>query len=417
MRILRLIFGFVILVIFSASVVAAGQTGSSNAGMLLAELTVANGAYLGHSVAIDGDTIVVGARSDKGDSSGAAYVFVKPSSGWTNMTQTATLSVMHETGNEDFGSSVAIHGNTIVVGSPRNRGRGAAYVFVKPKEGWRDMTQSAKLTSSTPKLNDLFGASVSITNNTVVVGAPGVTKQQGAVYVFVNSGKNWRSAVQAATLTASDVVEGKQNELGYSVAIEGNTIVAGAPDNSFPDGAAYMFVEPGGGWTNATEDGKLIGLTGGAMGYSVSISDDTVVVGGIAYDSFHGATELFVKPASGWTGMVEPTSVLVTAVRRVERQEDGFSVCISQNTVVVGAPQTEFSYLRKGAAYIYRMPAGGWKAKQEWYANTEFMAPDGKVGDEFGYSVSASGTTIVVGALEAEVNGLVRSGKVYVFRR
>src|SRR5579862_4371789 len=106
-----------------------------------------------------------------------------------------------------------------------------------------------------------------------------------------------------------------------------------------------MFVEPGGGWTNATEDGKLIGLTGGAMGYSVSISDDTVVVGGIAYDSFHGATELFVKPASGWTGMVEPTSVLVTAVRRVERQEDGFSVCISQNTVVVGAPQTEFSYL------------------------------------------------------------------------
>src|SRR4029077_9000549 len=116
MRILRLIFGFVILVIFSASVVAAGQTGSSDAGMLLAELTVANGAYLGHSVAIDGDTIVVGARSDKGDSSGAAYVFVKPSSGWTNMTQTATLSVMHETGNEDFGSSVAIHGNTIVVG-------------------------------------------------------------------------------------------------------------------------------------------------------------------------------------------------------------------------------------------------------------------------------------------------------------
>ena len=103
-------------------------------------------------------------------------MFTEPGSGWANMTQTAKLTASDGAAGDDFGYSVSISGNTVVVGASRatvggNSGQGAAYVFTEPGSGWANMTQTAKLTASDGAADDDFGDSVSISGNTVVVGA------------------------------------------------------------------------------------------------------------------------------------------------------------------------------------------------------------------------------------------------------
>jgi len=163
--ILSAILALTLLMCFSASGQRAGET---NAWAQLAELTPTtrvNQDWFGVSSAISGNTVVVGAFDANIEKTGAAYVYVKPSSGWGNMTQTAALTPSD--GGEGFGTSVAINGNTIIVGAanasnlnhqaPQNQGPGAAYVFVKPVSGWKDMTETAKLTASDGADGDAFG--------------------------------------------------------------------------------------------------------------------------------------------------------------------------------------------------------------------------------------------------------------------
>ena len=134
--------------------------------------------HFGDSVSISGNTVVVGAHEATvgGNSDqGAAYVFTEPGSGWADMTQTAKLTASDGAADDYFGTSVSISGNTVVVGASEPRsaqhGQGAAYVFTEPGSGWANMTQTAKLTASDGAAGDYFGFSVSISGNTVVVGA------------------------------------------------------------------------------------------------------------------------------------------------------------------------------------------------------------------------------------------------------
>src|SRR5262249_11223350 len=149
---------------------------------------------------------------------------------------------------EFFGSSVAINGDTVVVGVCPTElfGPSAAYVFVRdattPPPSW---TQQAKLMASDAVFIDLFGFSVAIHGDTVVVGAIGTgvapSFDQGAAYVFVRSGTTWS---EQQKLTASDGKSG--DSFGGSVAIDGNTVVVGAAGAdvtpNFNQGAAYVFV-------------------------------------------------------------------------------------------------------------------------------------------------------------------------------
>ncbi len=144
-----------------------------------AKLTASDGAaadYFGTSISISGDTAVVGAPCGAedgkgGDRSGRAYVFTNSASGWT---QAARLTASDGAAYDDFGNSVSISGNTVVVGANGfNINQGAAYVFTEPGTGWANMTQAAKLTASDDLVLDNFGSSVSISGNTVVVGATG----------------------------------------------------------------------------------------------------------------------------------------------------------------------------------------------------------------------------------------------------
>ena len=159
--------------------------------------------------------------------------------------------------------AVAIYGDTVVVGAKWDDDdgdkSGSAYIFEKPSTGWADMNETAKLTADDPDTGDLFGTGVAIDGETVVIGAEGDDDNgstSGSVYVFEKeAGWITGSSNQVAKLTASDGAA--WDRLGHSVAIYGDTVVAGAKDHDV-HGAAYVFEKPGADWSDRTENAKLI---------------------------------------------------------------------------------------------------------------------------------------------------------------
>ena len=178
--------------------------------------------------------------------------------------QTAELTASDGAADDQFGWSVAVSGNTVVVGAPfhalgSQTDRGTAYVFVMPDNGWADMTQTAELAASDGAANDYFGSSVAISGDTVAVGAGGATvngdPHQGAAYIFTKLPNGWTNMTQTAKLIASDGYVG--DDFGASVAISGDTVTVGAPYASIgsnsQQGAAYVFTKPGNGWADMTQ--------------------------------------------------------------------------------------------------------------------------------------------------------------------
>jgi hypothetical protein len=239
--------------------------------------------------------------------------------------------------------------------------QGAAYVFVKPGSGWAGATQTAKLTASDGAALNVLGSSVAISGNTIAAGAASLAESFSpqAVYVFVRHGSQWTNATQTAKLTASDGAPG--DGFGSSVAISGDTLVAGANfatvGANARQGAAYVFVAPGSGWANATQTAKLTASDGAAFdnfGLSVGISGDTVVVGANlateAANTDQGSLYVFVK-GSSWA---KATQTKLTASDGASVDRLGSSVAISGNTIAAGAPgATVNANFLQGAAYVF----------------------------------------------------------------
>ena len=256
---------------------------SNGTGSQQAELTASDAApdvSFGYSVAIYGLTAIVGEPSIERGLGGAAYVFVRSGSTWS---QQAELTPSDSAYGDEFGWSVAIHGTTAVVGADQAAGAaGAAYVFVRSSGTW---PQRAKLTAPDPAANDSFGYSVAIYGSTAVIGAPGENSNTGAAYVFVHSpGTGWS---RQATLTASD-----GGEVGYSVALYGSTAVVSAPVN-MGAGTAYEFVQSGTAWTQQAELTASDGALSDYFGWSVAIYQSTAIAGAIGVDSWTGAAYVF----------------------------------------------------------------------------------------------------------------------------
>jgi len=395
-----------------------------------AELTASDGATqdeLGWSVAISGSTVVVGAPGFNSNSSqGSAYVFVKPANGWTTMTQTAKLTASDGALADWFGSSVAISGSTVVVGAfgatiGSNRSQGAAYVFVKPASGWTNMTESAKLTDGNGVAGEEFGYSVATNSNAVLVGAPGATVGsntfEGAGYVFVKPTSGWATtSAPEAQLTASDGAAG--DSFGSSVAISGTTAVAGQPNINSYQGAAYVFVQPPSGWTTKAETAKLTasdGRTGDEFGFSVSMSGNTIVAGArnakVGANVGQGAAYVYVMPSGGW----ETTSAFTAKLSAGNRAHFNFgtSVTISGNLIVAGVPTASITQYQAGTAYVFIKPVSGWTTTTKF--NAKLLASDGKSGNQFGKSVAVSFGTIVAGAPYHRVGSTFEQGAAYIF--
>jgi hypothetical protein len=410
--------------------------------------------------------------------------------------QSAELTAGDAAANASFGYSVAVSANTVVVGAPHaNNGAGAVYVFTRRTTGWANATQTAELTPSDPQLNQAFGPqelgfSVAIDGSTIGAGAPywsdysggSIVEYQGAVYVWTlpKSGV-WASATQTAMLSATDLTNNYY--LGTSVAVQGSTIVAGAPEHLSEtpingEGEVYVYTMPAsGGWQNANQNAELSGYDeepGDGLGYSVAISGTTIVAGapeeewgGVGALASRGGVYVWTEPVDGVWGNAVATAELLPSDLNANDQL-GKSVAISGSTIVAGAPfhtPPASSISNPGAVYVWTLPpTGGWNnATQpaeltgtnpnarfvgnsvavsgntvfggggpsianvpgvvyEWTrpasgfwadeTQTATLAPSDSAGDDlFGDAMAMSATTLVIGAFGA--NGF--AGKAYVY--
>jgi hypothetical protein len=341
----------------------------------------APGDQFGFSVAISGETVVVGAHRAASEQ-GSAYVFVRSGEVWS---QQQKLEASDPASGDNFGLSVAISGETIVVGAPFAGGaagsdQGSAYVFVRSGEVW---SQQQKLAASDPAPDDQFGFSVAISGETLVVGARSAAFEQGSAYVFVRSGEVWS---QQQKLLASDAASG--DFFGFSVAINGETVVVGAPGDGGAagpsQGSAYVFVRSGEVWSQQQKLLAADAASRALFGSSVAISGETVVVGAPSDPGVGapGSAYVFVRSGEVWSQQQK-----LEAADAAQFDRFGTSVAISGETVVVGAPGAS----DQGSAYVFVGSGGVWSQEQK------LEASDAAGDDVFGTSVAISGETVVVG--------------------
>jgi len=424
----------------------------------------------GISVALAGDTLVVGAFQEDSNAtgvngnqadntasdSGAAYVFTRSGTTWS---QQAYLKASNTGISDLFGISVALAGDTLVVGAYREDSNatgvngnqadntagdsGAAYVFTRNGTNW---SQQAYLKASNTGASDAFGSSVTLAGDTLVVAAhvedsnaTGVNGNQadnsalssGAAYVFTRSGTNWS---QQAYLKASNT--GASDIFGSSVTLAGDTLVVGAyfeasnatgingnqADNSaLNSGAAYVFTRSG---TNWSQQAYLKASNTGAsdwFGISVALAGDTLVVGADLEDSnatgvngnqadnsalSSGAAYVFTRSGTNWS-----QQAFLKASNTGTSDQFGRSVALAGDTLVVAAHvedsnatgvngnQADNSALSSGAAYVFTRSGTNWSQQAYLKASNT-----GGISDWFGISVALAGDTLVVGASGEDSN-------------
>lgn len=240
----------------------------------------------GVSVAVSGDTVVIGAspRFHRDSRTGAAYIFTRANGNWT---QQQRLSAGNVVADEVFGVSVAVSGDTAVVGASRTIGStGAAYIFTRVDSGW---TQQQRFTAGDAAGFDEFGGSVAVSGDTVMVSAPHEKEYTGAVYVYSRVNGNW---IQQQRLTASNGP--KLPGFGGSVSVSGDTAVIGGVDISDYKGTAYIFTRVNGRWAQrqriTASDAAKEGFGG-----SAAMSGDTIVLGGGDISDNKGAVYVFTR--------------------------------------------------------------------------------------------------------------------------
>ncbi len=327
--------------------------------------------------------------TDSGTDSGSAYVYIESGGTWTEQ---GKLLADDGSGSDQFGLAVAISGDTAVIGAPNDSANGtdsgSVYVFVRSDGAW---SQQAKLTPGDGSQNDQFGRSVAVSGDTLVVGAPIDTPKgtdSGAVYVFVRSDATW---TEQAKLAASN--GGQAHNFGWSVSVDGDSLVAGAFgefSSGTDSGAAYVFVLADGTWS---EQAKLIGddtAGGDTLGRSVSIDGDQVVVGApgdTVQGTDSGSAYVFVRSAGAWTQQAR-----LIASDGIQNDNFGWSVSINGDKVAAGAFGDTVKGTESGSVYVYV------REGETWNQQANLTASDGKGGDRFGRTVALSGNNLVAGA-------------------
>lgn len=340
------------------------------------------GTFFGSSVAVSDQTALVGAYrdDDNGGYSGAAYVFVRSGEAWA---QQAKLVAADGQPSDNFGVSVAVSGETAVIGAyADDGGRGSAYVFVRSGGTW---VQQAKLTASDRQPGDLFGVSVAVSGETVVVGAyldDDSGSGSGSAYVFVRTGEAW---AQQAKLVAAD--SQPSDGFGFSVASSGDTAVVGASGDDDRSGSAYVFGRSGETWdlqAKLTPEDRQVGSF---FGGSVSISGDAAVVGAYGGDGIRGSAYVFVQSDGAWAQQAELTAADGESLDRF-----GSSVAVSGEVVAVGAPGDDDTGSESGSVYVFV------RSDAAWVQQDKLVATDSEPLARFGQSVAISGEKAVVGA-------------------
>lgn len=424
-----LVLGFIGLVFLPAAVGAAPLV----RGNYIKASNTGTGDQFGYAVALSGNLMVVGAPNESSNSqaingpgdndlapiSGAAYVFVRSGTRWV---QQAYLKATDAAPGDSFGRSVAVSGETVVIGAPWKGGNaGAAYVFVRSGSTW---TQQAILTSTGTGAGDYFGESVSVSGDTALVGASGQDNRSGAAYVFVRNGSTW---TQQRFLKAP--IAEPEDRFGFSVAVYGDTAVVGAYNESsnargvdgdpanneaLSSGAAYVFIRAGGVWSQQAYLKASNAEASDFFGEAVALFGDTIIVGasgessgaqGVNGDetdngaSRAGAAYVFVRSGATWS-----QQAYLKASNAEENDRFGRAVAIFNDIAVIGAwgeasgsaavdgNQGDNSTPEAGSAYVFRRQGAAWS--QEAY----LKALNAEAADYFGWAVAAAEKVIAVGA-------------------
>ena len=387
---------------------------SPEAFLETARLTAADGAendYFGSSVVVSGDFAVVGSYNDdtvRGDGAGSAFVYVRNGNVWTLQQK---LTAADGAADDNFGVAVAMSGDTIVIGADRDdTAAGSAYVFTRNGNVW---TQQQKLTAFDRSGFDLFGHSVSISGETVVVGSfnadtPGAV-DSGAAYVFTRSVGVWTLQQK---LIASDA--DFRDNFGFSVAMGGDTVVVGAYQDDLvagvDSGSAYVFTRTGSQWAQQQKLTASDAAEGDFFGVSAAISGNTVVIGAFFDDTVRGdsagSAYVFIRTGTVWSQQQHLFASDGAAI-----DDFGYSVAISGNAIVVGAVAGDTSAgTNSGSAYLFTRTGTVWTEQQELAASN-----GGSPEDYFGTSVAVSGNTIIVGAFFDDLPVGENAGSAYIF--
>ena len=360
---------------------------------------------VGRAICVEGDRVVVTTLASN-NYRGCAYVFDRSGMDWT---QTAKLISNDIAGGDYFGCSVSMSGDYIVVGAYGDNGAdnltGAAYVFETNGSIW---VERAKLTADDADGSIQFGFSVSIDGDYIVVGARAANSdvnESGAAYVFKRDGASWD---QQEKLTPDDAAEG--DEFGKSVAISGDHIVIGSPmddDNGSQSGSVYVFQRNDTNWSQQTKLVASDGVSGERFGTSVTIHGNTIAVG-TPYDDPNG-------PGSGsvyiyqYQEMQWNEVAFLTAGDGAERDNFGLSVSICGDYVAVGSYHDDNPGEDAGSAYVFRQQSDTWNQE------AKISASDGAAGDDFGFSVSIYGNTIAIGAHQDHNEKGEYAGSAYIY--
>ena len=364
----------------------------------------------GRSLAMSGDYIIAGAKGDdeRGNNSGAAYIFKRSGTEWIEQVK---LKAPDSTTNDFFGFSVGINGDTAIVGAwqqdEKGNGAGAAYVFRQQQDGkW---VNEAKLTARDAIPFAEFGYAVAIDADTAVIGARQDSTRAdaaGSVYVFRRHGSIW---TQQAKLVGRDTKAADQ--FGGAVALDGDVAVIGAIGNDEAGtdaGATYVFRRYGSEWKQESKLTANNAMPADAFGYSIAIKDGTIVAGAYRSDTADidtGSVYVFQRAGMRWAQVQQ-----LTPYDAIASEWFGWSVGISSDTLVVGAWYDTHGSDKEGpfgSAYVFTRDGTRWTHQSKLVSNKSNPF------DLFGWAVAVNGNTIAIGS-RLDDEAALEGGAVYV---
>ena len=371
----------------------------------------------GTAVAISGNIAIAGAQQadDVAPNAGAAYIFERGGVLWL---QRGKLIADDGKAGDLFGNAVAISGDTILIGAPgvddAGPEAGAAYIFVKAGEEW---IQQAKLIGADLEIFDRFGSTLAIHENTAVVGAYGkdeLSTDSGAAYVFVRNGAAW---TQQAKLTHRNAVPG--DHFGFAVAVYGDNALIGVPrsDAAGPDsGIAYLFTRNGGAWRQDRQFIPSDISIGDEFGYAVDLVEGAAIIGSPKENRNQedmGAAYVFVETRDAWAQQAK-----LTATDAEAGDEFGISVALYEDTAIVGAWKDNHPLVDSGADPTLEIDKGSaysfLRDGLSWVEKRRISASDTNRSDLFGASVAIKGSFAIVGASGSDSAG-ANSGSAFIY--
>jgi hypothetical protein len=377
-------------VLIAAAPFAAAETPRKLPDASLVALDAASGDRFGDAVALEGSRAVVGSTydDDHGTNSGSAYVFERAGGVWT---QAAKLTASDGNFEDWFGAAVALSGDTIAVGASQDDdggllSSGSVYVFERSGSAW---VETAKLHASDHAFNTEFGVSVALQADTLVVGAQRAGGNHGAAYVFERAGGAWTEVARLAppTLEVNDL-------FGVSVALDGDRLAVGAQSYNVPvvdGGAVFVYERNGGLWSPTSTLVASDGKKNDRFGHSVALDGARILVGAdndeLPLWTGAGSAYVFEISAGSWSETAHLSSPDASNVEYF-----GNSVALQGDRALIGCVQDlDVPTLRAGAAYLFELGTGGWTPRFKAVSTVPSKSED------FGDAVALDGDFALVG--------------------